>query len=148
MIEKDRTYQVLAMLGTLPFIASAVLAVSAFRLGPVDLPSVLAASYGLAIVCFLCGVHWATYLYKGNETPVNLFVVSNIVVVIVWGTFLLLGQTTFTLLTQMLAFAFLLEVDRQLSLTGLISSGYFRVRLHATLIAEVSLAIVAYVQIA
>jgi len=148
MIEESRTYQVLAMLGTFPFIASAGMAIGGVTLGPIAPAVVVASSYGLAILCFLCGAHWATYLYKRDETPFNLFVISNIVVVVIWLTYLLTGQSQLTLASQVLAFAFLLDIDRRLVRVGLVSAHYFRIRLQATIIAVISLLIVMYVYFA
>lgn len=148
MIETNRTYQVLAMLGTLPFLASAAMAIADFKLGPFVSASVVATSYGLVILCFLCGAHWATYLYKKDETPFNLLIISNVVVVAIWLTYLFLGQSPFTLAAQILAFAFLLDIDRRLLRVGLISNHYFSIRLQATTIAVISLLIVLYVRVA
>ena len=148
MIETNRTYQLLAMLGTLPFLAGAGMAISGLTLGPLVSASVVASSYGLAILSFLCGAHWATYLYKKDETPFNLLLISNIVVVAIWGTYVLLGQSPFTLASQVLAFAFLLDIDRRLLRVGLISAHYFQVRLQATTIAAISLLIILYVYVA
>ena len=148
MIEKDRTYQVLAMLGTLPFIASAVMAVTGFTLGERITGNLVVSSYGLAILCFLCGAHWATYIYNKQQTPFNLFVISNVVVVAIWMAYVFVGQSPYSLFTQMLAFAFLLDIDRRLLRIGLIAPDYFRVRLLATTIAEVCLFIVVLADVA
>ena len=142
MIEKSRTYQLLAMLGTLPFIASAALALASIDFDGLLPAVVVASSYGLAILCFLCGAHWATYLYKRDAAPFNLFVISNVVVVAIWLTYVLTGASSFTLASQVLAFVFLLDIDRRLLRTGLISSHYFRIRLQATTIAVLCLLVV------
>lgn len=136
------------MLGTLPFLASAGMALAGFSLGSLLTAFNVASSYGLAILCFLCGAHWATYLYKRDATPFNLLIISNVVVVAIWLTYLLLGQSAFTLASQVLAFAFLLDIDRRLLRAGLISEHYFGIRLQATTIAAISLLIVLYVYFA
>lgn len=148
MIEKDRTYQVLAMLGVLPFIGSAVLAVSGYTISGVSPALVIIGSYGLAILCFLCGAHWATYLYNRDRTPFNLLIISNVVVVVIWLAYVLTGQSLLTLGTQVLAFALLLDIDRRLIHVGLVSAHYFQVRLLATVVAIMSLLIVMYVYFA
>lgn len=148
MIANNRTYQVLAALGTLPFIASAGMALAGVSVGPIAPAIAVASSYGLAILSFLCGAHWATYLYKSDETPFNLLIISNIVVVIIWMTYVLTGQSSLTLVSQVLAFAFLLDIDRRLARVGLVSAHYFRVRLHATLIAVISLLVILLVYFA
>ena len=148
MIEKDRTYQLLAMLGTLPFIASAVLAISGYTISGISPAIVIATSYALAIICFLCGAHWATFLYKRDDIPFNLFVISNVIVVVVWLAYVLTGQSQLTLGTEVLAFAVLLDIDRRLLRIGLVSSHYLRVRAQATVIAGLSLLIVAFIYFA
>jgi len=148
MIEESRTYQLLAMLGTLPFVASAGLAVAGYTHDGIAPANFIAGSYGLAILCFLCGAHWATYLYKRDEVPFNLFIISNVVVVIIWLTYLLTGLSLLTFASQVLAFVFLLDIDRRLVRIGLVSAHYLGVRLQATVIAVVSLLVVMYVSFA
>ena len=82
----SKIYKILALLGALPFIASAFMAMS-----HIDQPvsaGLVASSYGLAISSFLCGVHWATYLYRGADIRLNLFLSSNVLVVAVWLAYL------------------------------------------------------------
>ena len=148
MLERSRTYRLLAMLGTLPFIASAALALARYTIDGIAPATLIAGSYGLAILCFLCGAHWATYLYRQEAAPFNLLIISNVVVVVIWLTYLLTGLSVFTLASQVLAFAFLLDIDRRLLHAGLISADYFRVRLQATVIAVVSLLVVLFVSFA
>ena len=148
MIEKSRTYQLLAMLGTLPFLASAGLAIGGYTQGPLVPAINIATSYGLAILCFLCGAHWATYLYKRSEIPFNLFIISNVVVVVVWLTYLFTGHSQSTLGVEVFAFALLLDIDLRLMRIGLVSYHYFLVRLLATTVAGISLLIVAFVYFA
>ena len=144
-IRESRVYQWLAYAGTLPFIASAVMAMLEINFGPIRAPAVIASSYGLAILSFLCGAHWATYLYRRDDSPFNLFVISNVIVVVVWLVYVLTGSSSYTLLTQITAFLYLLFLDQQLKGAGLISAHYFSIRLHATVVAVVSLAVVTYI---
>lgn len=147
-MQPSRTYQALALAGTLPFVASAAIAVA-------DVESVavfgsaqrIIASYGLAILCFLCGAHWATALYRGAAAPFNLFVSSNAVVVAVWIAYLA-ATAVIALGLQLAAFLYLLYVDHRLLRVGLISSHYFRVRLQATAVAVLCLLIVGYQSLA
>lgn len=138
-MQSNRLYSVLALTGATPFVACAVLPL----LGISSIPwfgalDVIASSYGLAIICFLAGAHWATFLYKQYETPFNLFVTSNVVFLAVWFTFVITSLAA-ALLTQVVAFLFLLFVDYRMVGSGLISSHYFRVRAAATALAVVSL---------
>ncbi len=132
-------YQRLTFAGTLPFVACAVLLLadigSVRPLGQVD---ALAASYGLAIVTFLAGTHWAFQLLRPSETPHNLFFASNAVFLAAWFAWIS-GSLAWALLAQVLAFAYLLVVDHRLSASGITTPAYFRVRSAATAAAMVSL---------
>ena len=101
----------------------------------------LANGYALAIVCFLSGIHWATYLYKQHDVPMNLLVVSNIVFLVAWIAFVL-ATTTVSLTVQLVALLALLAIDRGLLSYELLTTHYFRTRTIATAIATVSLATV------
>lgn len=132
-------YSTLALVGTLPFVGAAILTLSGYAsLGPIDSVSGLAASYGLAIICFLAGAHWATQLYRGPALSPNLFIVSNVVVLGVWFAYLLAGSAV-TIGAQLLAFLVLLALDYRLLGAAVIDAHYFRARLIATLIACPSL---------
>jgi hypothetical protein len=142
MIAQTRLYKVLALTGTLPFLASAVIAAGQFSS---ILPAEdIAGSYGLAILSFLAGVHWATYLYRREELGINLLAISNIVVVTVWIAYLAPVHRGLTLAIQVIAFLYLLHIDRALLRGGLISDDYFNTRLQATIIAVISLLVVIY----
>ncbi|MDH3336286.1 MAG: DUF3429 domain-containing protein [Gammaproteobacteria bacterium] len=138
-MQDNRLYSFLALAGASPLVACAVLLVDGVEtipgFGSLD---VLACSYGLAIVSFLAGAHWATYMFKQSETPFNLFVSSNVVFLAVWFAFVL-ASLDVALLTQVLAFLFLLFVDHRMLLSGLISRNYFQVRATATALAVASL---------
>ena len=96
---------------------------------------------------FLAGAHWGTYLYRSDRAPVNLFITSNVIVVAVWFVSLLANFRS-TLLTLIVAFAYLLFVDLRLKRAGIIDENYWRIRLHATTLAIVALVVtfVAYSQ--
>ena len=139
MMQHQRLYLILAMAGTLPFVAAAILPlVGVDRLGPFDDAASVAASYGLAIVCFLAGAHWATFLYRKSELPINLFVWSNIIVLGVWFPFLI-ASIVVVIAAQIVAFLALLAIDYRLLAIDVIEAHYFRTRTTATAIATVSL---------
>jgi len=142
MMQDTKLYTTLALAGTIPFIASALLPVlghySLPYLGPLDQ---LVASYGLAIVCFLAGAHWGTYLSGRYTGSLNLFVISNVIFLAVWFAYVGAGIET-AIGVQIFAFLTLLFIDLRLSTSDVISATYFRVRTVATLIAVVSLLIV------
>lgn len=138
----SRTYSSLTMAGVTPFIACALLPLMGIDVlepvGPLDR---LAALYGLAIVSFLTGIHWATQIYGLQESRFNLLLASNFVFLVTWFAFVL-GNLTIALGTQVLALLVLLGVDRWLHVCGLISRHYLHVRTVATSLAVLSLIIV------
>lgn len=142
MIQDTKIYTALALTGTIPFIASALLPLlghdSLPYLGPLDQ---LVASYGLAIVCFLAGAHWGTYLSGRATGSLNLFVISNVIFLAVWFAYVGTGVKT-AIGIQIVAFLAVLLIDFRLSTRDVISATYFRVRTMATMIAVVSLLVV------
>ena len=132
-------YSLLAYTGALPFAACALLTILGVAavdgLGPID---EVAASYGLGIISFVAGTHWATYLYGRSNGTGNLLVSSNVIFLIVWFAYLL-AATGAAMIVQAGAFLALLFVDYRLLNAGGISAHYFRVRTLATTIAVVSL---------
>jgi hypothetical protein len=142
MMQDTKLYTTLALAGTIPFIASALLPVlghySLPYLGPLDQ---LVASYGLAIVCFLAGAHWGTYLSGRSAGSLNLFVISNVIFLAVWFAYVGAGVKT-AIVIQIVAFLILLFIDLRLRTGDVISAKYLRVRTGATMIAVASLLIV------
>ena len=142
MHSSDTQYAGLAFAGATPFVACAVLPL----LGIAAVPPVgslhdLVASYGLAILCFLCGTHWTVQLRRPRRTPFNLFYTSNAILLVVWFTFVLTDLTRI-LLVQVLAFGALLFVDLRLRDRELVSGSYFSVRTVATVTACLSLLVI------
>lgn len=142
MLEDTKLYAALAIAGTIPFIAGALLPVLGYpalpRLGPTE---PLVASYGLAIVSFLTGAHWGTYLQGRSVDSMNLFVTSNAILLAVWFAYIGAGVTA-AIGMQVLAFLVLLYIDQRLASGGIISAHYLRIRVVATSIAVVSLLVV------
>ena len=101
------------------------------HLGPLDQ---LVASYGLAIVCFLAGAHWGTFLSGRSAGSLNLFVISNAIFLAVWFAYVGAGVQT-AIGMQIVAFLALLLIDLRLRTGDVISATYLRVRTAATLIA-------------
>ena len=139
----DRTlYTSLAFAGALPFVACALLPLAGFSaFEPVGQLDELINSYGLAIVCFLAGIHWATALMRPRRTPFNLLVVSNIVLLVTWFAFVL-AATKWSLVTQFIALVVLLLIDRRLVQSEVISHSYFQARLVATCLASAALILI------
>ncbi len=135
----NKLYTLLALTGATPFLACALLLLLGFAtLPPFGAVDTLAGSYGLAILSFLCGAQWGTYLIKPGKTPFNLFLTSNAVFLVVWFAFVL-ADTDTALLVQVAAFLCLLFVDHRIRLRQLYSSHYLTVRTTATSLAIASL---------
>ena len=140
----SRTYSILAMAGVTPFVACALLPlVGVASIEPFGALDRLAAIYGLAIVSFLTGIHWATQIYEPQESPFNLLLVSNVVFLFVWFAYVL-GRLEIALGAQLVALLVLLGIDRWLYTTGLISRHYLTVRSVATSLAALSLLIIVF----
>ena len=141
-MESRKLYPLLTYAGALPFVGCALMPFvglqELWNLGSYDH---IAAAYGLAIVCFLCGAHWGTYLYHRANVPDNLFITSNVIVVACWFAFLMAAKAV-TLFVLILAFLCLLVIDYRLLKAGLLTDYYFRMRSIATIIAVVALAII------
>lgn len=139
MTEDTKLYTLLALAGALPFVAGALLLV----LGVDSLPGLglldqLVASYGLAIVCFLAGAHWGTYLTGRSADSINLFVISNAIVLAAW--FAYVGAAPrMAIGVQIVAFLTLLLIDSRLHGRGIISAAYYRMRKLVTLLVIVCL---------
>ncbi len=133
----------LSVAGALPFLACALLplfgVVSIRPFGPLDH---LATSYGLAIICFLAGIHWATYLYRQEPLPFNLMVGSNILFLVSWFTFAA-GSLVWSLVIQIVVLLTLLLIDWHLQKAAVISAAYFKARFLATAVAAIALTLIA-----
>ena len=141
-MENKKLYTILALAGTIPFVACALLPLIGIDtlpvLGALDF---LASTYGLAIICFLAGAHWGTYLYGQSRTPFNLFVSSNVVLLSVWFAFIG-ANLAWSIVVQIIAFQILLFIDFRLNQGALISASYLRIRFVATFIASISLLVI------
>ena len=141
-MQDTRLYSLLAITGTLPFVACAVLPLTGVdTISPFGDLHQLASSYALAIVTFLAGAHWGNYLSADQAPPFNLFVSSNVVFLVAWFAFVA-ASLSWAIFTQVLALVFLLFVDHKLMTNGTISGHYFRIRSTATAIAIISLSII------
>ncbi|MDJ0929272.1 MAG: DUF3429 domain-containing protein [Gammaproteobacteria bacterium] len=136
----SRLYAALAYAGSVPFVVCAVSPLvgvdSLGVLGPVDY---IAASYALVIVSFMAGAHWGTYLYKQAASPLNLFIASNLITLVVWFTFLLSDTPGPTLVASILAFGALLLIDWRLYQADLLTQPYFVMRRNVTAIVTIAL---------
>ena len=139
-MEKKRLYSTLTYAGTLPFVACALMPyVGIPELKNIGSFDYIARVYGLAIVCFLAGAHWGTFLYRRDQSPDNLFITSNTIFLAAFFAFLL-DAPSLTLFVLILAFLTLLFVDYRLFKSDLLTHYYFRMRANATAIAVIALA--------
>ncbi|MDJ0917163.1 MAG: DUF3429 domain-containing protein [Woeseiaceae bacterium] len=143
-MQENKLYTLLTYAGAVPFVLCALLPFAGIdewqNVGSFEY---IARLYGLAIVSFVAGSHWGTYLYNREASPANLFLTSNAVVLAAWFAFLF----TIPVLTQfvlLLAFLYLLFVDYNLHKAGLITPYYFRMRFTVTLIVGVSIAVMIF----
>ena len=138
-MEDRQVYSALTLAGVMPFLACALLPAAGIEaIEPLGRLDELASNYGMAILCFLTGIHWATQLYAREKVPFNLFTGSNVVFLAVWVAYVA-SSLTWALATQLVAFPLLLAVDFQLQQGGLISRHYLRMRFVATALACFSL---------
>lgn len=139
-MHERQLYSILTITGAAPFVlAAAAPYLGIAVVGPFGEPVRIALSYALAIICFLAGAQWATYLYRGREVAMNLFLWSNVVVLACWFAFLS-RNVTVSIIVSIAAFVVLLVIDRRLLGLSIIDRHYFRMRLTATVIACLSLA--------
>ena len=140
-----RTYTSLTLAGTLPFVAGAALAFANIQ----DLPvlgatEALVISYGLAIVCFLTGTHWGMQIVAETRAPGYLLILSNLLFLVAWIGYLLLPAAGAALVLAG-TFGILLLVDHRLLDYAVIERPYFQMRTLATIVAIVSLLVIAAV---
>jgi hypothetical protein len=127
--------------GTIPFIAAALAfllhfgtAHAGFAIGP----------YGIVILSFMAGVEWGTYMTSPLKPRLNLLLISNVVALAAWASFLMVdGRTLFA--CDAVLFALLLLVDVSSKRAGLIAPWFFRLRLSATIIVEACLMTLIFV---
>jgi hypothetical protein len=142
-MQNRRTYTFLTLTGATPFVAAGVLPLLGYaEIEPFGSLAAAGLSYGLAILCFLAGVHWATFLYGIETNSGNLFVASNIIVLAVWIPYLF-APVPVVAGSMILAFLALLFIDYRLRGRGVIDDHYLAIRATATALAVISLALIA-----
>lgn len=117
----------LAWSGVLPFAVSAIAIQAGWTLPWVGSPARLIEVYGLLILGFMAGVHWGQMLSRPAAMPINLYISSNAVVLLVFASALLRPGPTFPL-CLLGGFGVLLWVDWHLYRAGRIDRAYWRMR--------------------
>lgn len=135
------SYSALTYAGAIPFVACAALPwLGVATLGPLgDVYRVL-VSYGLAIVCFLCGTQWAAELARPGCARLPLLPISNLLVIATWIA-ALAAPVALALLTQAAALLVLLAIDGRLRRAGLLGDHYWALRKRITVLVCAALAI-------
>lgn len=134
------TAQVLTYTGIIPFLFLGMAVV--LHASGLDYSLALFA-YGAVIISFLCGIHWAVFLFFSQKCSRNLMLHSNATTLIGWLSVLpVMSHLTFLL--QILSFSYLLILDLELYRNKIIPSWFFHLRLNATLIVVLLLVITAW----
>ena len=135
----------LMYLGTLPFIAGALLSLLSIDTLP-WLGSVvhIVSVYALVISVFMAGILWGVTLQVNTDNflgQVN-FLISNVLALTIWFVYLIYPDSHSFLLTTAVAFLWLLMLDAKLVKRKLISSSYYRARKRVSAIVITSLLVI------
>lgn len=119
---------ILPLLGAIPFIACPLLLFFNINALPL-LGSTLTIlmSYSLTIVTFMTGIFWGMSLSKTEKTHPRLFLISNILFLFIWFSYLLLSPPLFlcSVITSLIAVYF---IDSFLYQRGHLQKTYLLVR--------------------
>ncbi len=123
---------VLAILGVVPFLIGGVGVLSGHRVPVVDLDLLaMTLSYGAVIAAFMSGVQWGAVVYRSVRPGVVIVVLSNVLTLLAWGAVLVL-PVVYGLWLQAAVFLAILSIDGWLYQQGVITAGYWRLRLCVT----------------
>lgn len=124
--------------GTLPLVLAVILYHT--PISGLDL-ALLARTYAAIILSFLCGIHWAVYLFFATQCPRNLLITSNAVALTSWVSLLVASPLAVAAL-QPLCFLYLLSLDLKLRDAGVLPPWFYALRRNATGIVVVCLCLV------
>lgn len=125
--------------GIIPFVFFGIAV--ALHAGGLDYSLALFA-YGAVIISFLCGIHWAVFLFFSQNCPRNLLFHSNAISLLGWLS-VLQTMSYLTYALQILCFLYLLMLDRELYRNKVIPLWFFNLRLNATIVVALLLFITA-----
>jgi len=95
-------------------------------------------AYGAVIISFICGIHWAVFLFFSQNCSRNLLFQSNTISLLGWFSVLpVMSYLTFGL--QILCFLYLLILDLELYRNKVIPLWFFDLRLKATIVVALLL---------
>lgn len=135
-MKKETFAQILTYAGTLPFLAAVSIPLVQPQLFGLDYGHVI-LTYGAIIASFIAGTHWGIYLFR--DTPLNLFIHSNIAALLAW--FAVVSAIPGSAGTLIICFVYMLFVDKQLSNAGVHEDWYMRMRIIASLIVILALSV-------
>jgi len=99
-------------------------------------------AYGAVIISFLCGIHWAAFLFFSQNCSRNLLFHSNAISLLGWLSVIpVMSYLTFTL--QILCFLYLIILDLELYRNKVIPLWFFQLRVNATIVVILLLFITA-----
>lgn len=127
--------KILTYSGTLPLIVSVLL--TQFPLSVIDARGI-ASAYSVIIISFLCGIHWAVYLFFAEKCPSNLLLISNAVTLLACSS-LLIEQQSISKALQVLCFLYLLTLDLKLHIAEILPEWFYSLRRNATIIVVLCL---------
>ncbi len=127
--------QLLTYSGTLPLVACVALIFA--PVAGID-NNLMARTYSAIILSFLCGIHWAAFLFFAEKCPRHLLITSNVVALLAWCSLLVTYQEI-VFIFQASCFLFLLILDIQLRNTGVLPEWFYHLRRNATIIVVSSL---------
>jgi Protein of unknown function (DUF3429) len=134
-----RLAQMLTYSGTLPLVASVVLLF--VPMAGID-NHLVARTYSAVILSFLCGIHWAVFLFFAEKCPHQLLITSNVLALLAWCSLLGFDQRM-AFSVQALCFLILFALDLRLHHVGIVPEWFYHLRRNATIIVVVCLATLA-----
>jgi hypothetical protein len=134
-------HHILAYLGTIPFVAAAIFFTFGLDfISPISVENII-KSYILAIISFMAGANWGQYLSALKKPALNLFIISNVLTLLCWFSFFLLGSPAF-LLNAVFIFISLLLIDHHLLKLALIEKNYFKTRVNVSAVVCLSVLLI------
>lgn len=129
--------KILTYMGVLPFLFlgfTKTIQVSIFD------TTMLLPTYGAVIISFICGIHWAAFLFFSEKCTHHLLIQSNVITLLGWVS-ILPAVSYFTEILQILCFIYLLLLDFELYKNQVIPSWFFKLRTRVTLLVVLALVI-------
>lgn len=132
--------QALTYGGTLPFIAATLC--HYINWPEIDILFFLRCYSGI-IIAFLCGIHWAIFLFFSGRCHRNLLITSNFIALMAWAS-VVLPLVKHGLVLQSLCFLYMLVLDFRMKEAGIIATWFYNLRHNATAIVVFCLCMLAF----